>query len=304
MYYVLQSLGIFAASFARLLPVISAINGGIISIRASRSRISLYYNELKTLNDSINPQINSGQDKKNIQFDVIKFENVFYSYPNGNSKVFEDFNVQIQKNQIIGVVGPSGAGKSTFVDLLCGFITPIKGQITADGRNIINNLSGWRSNFAYIPQTILLLNDTIANNIALGIPFEEINKDRIHSVLKKSEIYEYVMSLPKKEESIVGENGIWLSGGQRQRIALARALYQEKDILILDEATSALDPETEEKILKAISRIGNKTILIISHNHMLLKYCSSIVKINNNIEPLKKMRSFKRYEDRSRSHEL
>ena len=288
--YVLQSLGVFAASFSRLLPVINLSIANILHVKSSRLMLSLYYDEIKGLEESF---LQEGQkntfQKESSAVTEIFFNKINYSYPLTEVLIFENFSLKISRNECLGIIGESGSGKSTFVDLLTGIITPQKGQILVDGQSVFDDLKGWRSHFAYIPQNVLLIDNTIANNIALGIEEGDIDQNKIREALKLAELLDFVERLPEKTKTVVGENGMKLSGGQRQRVALARAFYQERDILILDEATSALDPVTEKKIFETLKFIKNKTLIIISHNHEVLNICDKIydvrdknIKLNEN----------------------
>ena len=164
--------------------------------------------------------------------------------------MLKDINIEIKKNTKVGIIGPSGSGKSTLLDLITGLHSPDKGAIFCDNIDIDTNKPGWQKKLGYVPQTIYLLDDSIKNNIAFGIEEEKINNTKVFESLEKSQLTEFINSLPEKENTIIGNNGIRLSGGQRQRIGIARALYSNPEIIILDEATSSLDMENEKKIME------------------------------------------------------
>ena len=183
------------------------------------------------------------------------------------------------KGAFVGIVGPSGAGKTTFVDILLGLLKPASGSIKVDGVDIQQDIRAWQANLAYVPQTIYLIDGTIRENIALGMRPEDIDDEKVERVLKMAELHDFVSVQPAGANTMVGERGVRLSGGQRQRIGIARALYQEPEVLILDEATSALDNETEESITHTILKLkGQITILSIAHRVSTLAECDFKVK--------------------------
>ena len=167
----------------------------------------------------------------------------------------------------MGFVGPSGSGKTTLVDLLLGLYAPDKGTVSIDGRPLSEeNVSGWKTQVGYVPQHIFLTDDSIAGNIAFGVPEDEIDQSRVEQAARIAHLHEFVLTLPARYDTTVGERGVRLSGGQRQRIGIARALYHDPAVLILDEATSALDGATENAVMEAIRVLaGKKTIILIAH---------------------------------------
>ena len=197
-------------------------------------------------------------------------------------KFLKDINLKIKKGQIIGIIGESGSGKSTLVDLIIGLHKPISGKILIDGISGFQTSQSWRNSIGYVSQTIYLTDDTIKNNIALGIPENKIEETRIVELLEQVQLKKFINNLELGVNTKVGERGVQLSGGQRQRIGIARALYHNPDILILDEATSALDMETEIEIMRSINYLKrHKTIIIIAHRLSTLKSCDSIYKIDD-----------------------
>ena len=223
--------------------------------------------------------------KKNSIFppfkDKIRINKINFSYQT-NKAVLKDINIEIKKNTKVGIIGPSGSGKSTLLDLITGLHSPDKGAIFCDNIDIDTNKPGWQKKLGYVPQTIYLLDDSIKNNIAFGIEEEKINNTKVFESLEKSQLTEFINSLPEKENTIIGNNGIRLSGGQRQRIGIARALYSNPEIIILDEATSSLDMENEKKIMDDIDKFSkNKTIIIITHRLNSVFNCETIYVLNN-----------------------
>ena len=212
-----------------------------------------------------------------------EFKNIHFKYlkdqPEWN---LEKINLTIKKGQFIGIQGISGSGKSTLIDLLVGLNKPDKGQFYIDGNSRLLSNSNWRKQIGYVSQNIILVDDTIIQNIGLGKKISEIDKQKINLVVEKSGLKSFIASLKNGLDTIVGERGVQLSGGQRQRIGIARALYQNPKILLLDEATSALDEKTENKIMSSIEKLKEDiTIIIVAHRLLTLKQCDSIYEINN-----------------------
>jgi ATP-binding cassette, subfamily B, bacterial PglK len=211
----------------------------------------------------------------------INFRNVYFSYP-GRAEILKNINLTITKNSIIGIKGETGSGKSTLIKLLMKLLDPSKGNVDVDGVNMNTLGKNWQTRIGYIPQNFYILDDTILENIIFSEDESKFEIDKINSILKFCKLYDVVNNLPKKLNTIVGPSGKQLSGGQAQRLAIARALYQDKDILIFDEATNALDENTESEILKKINNLKNtKTIIIISHNNKVLEKCDQSYNIEN-----------------------
>ena len=209
----------------------------------------------------------------------LSVENLGFAYPGREETVLKEVSFHVPKGAFVGIVGPSGAGKTTFVDILLGLLRPAKGRILVDGVDVWQDIRAWQANIAYVPQTIYLIDGTIRENIALGMRPEEIDDDKVRRVLKMAELHDFVAAQPEGINAMVGERGVRLSGGQRQRIGIARALYQEPEVLILDEATSSLDSATEESITHTILKLkGEITILSIAHRVSTLVECDFKVK--------------------------
>lgn len=215
--------------------------------------------------------------------ELIELDNICYKYPNTDKWIFDHALLNIKIGQSVGIVGASGAGKSTIVDVLLGLLKISDGTIKADGANVFeeNNYRKWLKNVGYIPQTIFMLDDTIRKNIAFGVPEEDIDEERLWQVAKDAQLDEFIKSLPEGMETGIGERGIRISGGQRQRIGIARALYENPEVLILDEATSALDGDTEKAIMDSINLLhGQKTLVIIAHRLQTIEKCDEVYRVS------------------------
>ena len=182
------------------------------------------------------------------------------------------------KNSLVGVVGESGAGKSTLIDLILGLIKPNKGSIKVDDLDMHSNIRGWQNNIGYIPQTVYLTDDSIKSNIAFGVNADEIDSVKLNYAIKSAQLEEFIFNLSDGVETLVGECGSRISGGQRQRIGIARALYNDPDVLVMDEATSALDKETEMQLMNLIKDISQlKTVIFVTHRESVIGYCDKVL---------------------------
>ena len=213
----------------------------------------------------------------------IRFEDLYFQYNKSAPWILEKFNLVIPKGSRVGFVGSTGSGKSTTLDLLMGLLKPVKGEICVDGKPIRGDLvRAWQNEIAHVPQNIFLADTALSENIAFGIPKEEINYERLRLVTKQAQIDEFVENSPEGYETKVGERGVRLSGGQRQRIGIARALYKNASVLVLDEATSALDSVTEQLIMQSVVELDKElTILMIAHRLTTIKNCDFIVLMNS-----------------------
>ena len=214
--------------------------------------------------------------------DYIGLENVSYRHPQSDQSCFQHLNLKVCKNSIIGIIGPSGSGKSTLVNLLLGVLKPDSGGLCIDGQHLtMSETSKLHTIMSYVPQDIFIIDDTIAENIALYGRDEEIDYELLEKVIKITELESLIKhEMPNGFETVVGERGNRISGGQKQRIGLARALYRQPKILILDEATSALDTETESRVMSHISQLRNEmTIIMIAHRLKTLDICNEVYNI-------------------------
>ena len=223
------------------------------------------------------------EDKKIEDFPFNKelhVDSMSYKYPEAKELLFENASVTISKNESVAFIGGSGAGKTTLADIILGLLPPESGGVLVDSRNIKDNIEGWHHILGYVPQTIYLTDDTIRNNVAFGTSGKFINDDDVWRALDSAQLTEFVKNLPDGLDTVVGDRGVKLSGGQRQRIGIARALFNNPQILVLDEATSALDHETEKAIMEAIESLkGKTTMIIIAHRLSTIRNCDKIFEV-------------------------
>jgi len=283
---ILPTISLLAVCAIRLIPAFNSIVSSISTRRFSKASLKIVSGEMinvpiedKFKNKNL---IEEKNYKKYLFKDQIKFENVFFSHENSNAKILQNISLEIRRGQKVGIIGKSGAGKSTLIDLILGLIKPIEGKILIDDSNLEYNLRDWQKQIGYVPQDIYLLDDTIKNNIAFGLNTNDINQERILKSIELSRLKDYVGSLEKKENTVVGNRGIKVSGGQKQRIGIARALYNNPGILILDEATSSLDAINERKIMEEIYNTAkNTTLIIVTHRYKPVSNCDKIYLLDN-----------------------
>ena len=283
---ILPIISLLAVCAIRLIPAFNLIVSSLSARRFSMASLKLISREMINVPTGDNFRnknlIEEKNYKKSFFKDQIKFENVFFLHENSNTKILQNISLEIRQGQKIGIIGKSGAGKSTLIDLILGLIKPTKGKILIDDSNLDYNMRNWQKQIGYVPQDIYLLDDTIKNNIAFGLITNDINQEAILKSIELSRLKDYVSSLEKKENTVVGNMGIKVSGGQKQRIGIARALYHNPKILILDEATSSLDTINERKIMEEIYNIAeNITLIIVTHRHKSVSNCDKIYLLDN-----------------------
>lgn len=209
---------------------------------------------------------------------TVAVEGVSFRYPTSPVPVLSDISLRIGRNTTVAFVGTTGCGKTTLVDLLMGLLEPSSGSITVDGNVLDCTTAAWQRNFGYVPQQIFLSDDSVAANIAFGVPEDDRDHHAVERAARAANLHEFVSGeLRDGYDTFVGERGIRLSGGQRQRVGIARALYHDPPILIMDEATSALDSVTEDAVLEAINELMHrKTIVLIAHRLTTVQSCDMI----------------------------
>jgi len=275
------TLAMFGVAALRVLPAANSITSALADLRFGRNSVSILYKDLKEIGH--NNIGNYAENKKIIfeKFQSFKLNNINFRYPKTQRDVLRGINFEIKVGESIGLIGPSGSGKTTMVDLILGLLEPQKGELIYNGKNLDANLGNWRSQVAYLPQQVFIIDNTLRCNVALGVEDKDINENLILEALKKARLAELVERLPKGINTILGERGVRLSGGQRQRVALARAFYHKRNVLIMDESTSALDIETERRIVEEIKNLkGRTTIIVIAHRLTTVQHCDRIYRLD------------------------
>lgn len=278
---------VFAAAAFKLLPTISRLVQSCQAIIFNKPVVLLVHTELVRQGHSDNSSIELiAPHSPRLSFEKnITLSNLTFHYEGVDKPSLEKIDLKIGVGEMIGFIGPSGAGKSTLIDCILGLIHPTTGAINVDGATIKGaRIIDWQKNIGYVPQVIYLLDQPLRENIAFGISASDIDEERIQEAVKKSQLTDFIASLPEGLDTLVGERGVRLSGGQRQRIGIARALYNDPPVLILDEATSSLDEKTESEVMAEILGLRNgKTIIVIAHRLSTIKHCDYIYKLDKGI---------------------
>lgn len=282
----LPQLAAFAVAAFKLLPSVSKVNNYANLIIFLKPSVDLIYRDIKDTEDMKNYELQDAAVSDEIYADnhpsSVSISHVSYRYPHTETDVLKDVSFEVPLGAAVGLIGSSGAGKSTMADIILGILSPTEGSVNYGVMNVHEHPLKWSKKLAYIPQAIYLADETIRNNVAFGIDDEQIDEEKVWKALEEAQLKEFVKGLPEGLETMVGERGVRLSGGQRQRIGIARALYDNPEILVLDEATSALDSGTEAAVMEAIDRLqGRKTLIIIAHRLTTIRNCKYVYKVEN-----------------------
>ena len=276
-------LAMYGLAIYRLMPALQQIFTSIASIKANTASLDVIYEDLLGESAQIIEKKKQQSDRRNIKplpfTQKLELRDIHFQYPESERMLFQGFNLEIKPNTSVAFVGSTGSGKTTTVDIILGLLKPEKGQLLIDGQEITEkNLAAWQMNIGYVPQSIYLNDDTVAHNIAFGVPAKQVDFEAVERAAKLANIHDFVVNdMPQGYDTFVGERGIRLSGGQRQRLGIARALYHNPSMLVLDEATSALDGVTEEAIFHAVNDIGkSKTVIMIAHRISTVRECDVI----------------------------
>lgn len=281
----IPQLAAFAVAAFKLLPSVSKINNYINLVSFLKPSADLIYRDIKDTEDMVNYEIKDRAQSEDVYEDnhpsTIEISHVSYRYPHTERNVVSDVSFEIPLGAAVGLIGPSGAGKSTIADVILGILTPTAGAVHYGSMNVHEHPIKWSKKLAYIPQAIFLADESIRSNVAFGIKEDEVDDAKVWAALEEAQLKEFVEKLPDGLDTMTGERGVRLSGGQRQRIGIARALYDNPEILVLDEATSALDSETESAVMEAIDRLqGRKTLIIIAHRLTTIRNCQVVFKVD------------------------
>jgi ABC-type multidrug transport system fused ATPase/permease subunit len=285
---ILPLLTVYAFAVVRLVPNIQSVFNSAAQIRYYAHTVDALHRNITTL--SLPPDIPA---EKKAATEVMSFtrsielKGIEFSYPSSREPVLKGINLTITKNTAIAFAGTTGCGKTTLVDVIMGLLEPSGGSVNADGVPVVEPSGGrdnraaiapWQHSFGYVPQQIYLSDDTVAANIAFGVPENLRDAAAVERSAKVANLHDFITGeLPNGYSTLVGERGIRLSGGQRQRVGIARALYHDPDILVMDEATSALDSITEDAVMDAIHNLMHtKTIVIIAHRISTIQECDVI----------------------------
>jgi ATP-binding cassette, subfamily B, bacterial PglK len=277
---ILPTLGVFAFAGLRMFPSVQQIYHSLSYLRYTGAALDVVHR------DTMETGANSGRPKTlgrsatvlHVK-DHLALDGVSYRYPNSERPILDGLSLSIPARTTVGIVGGTGAGKTTAVDVMLGLLTPQAGSLRVDGVAVgPENLRAWQNTVGYVPQQIFLVDDSVAANIAFGIPPEQIDMAAVERAARVANLHDFVMAdLAQGYQTFVGERGVRLSGGQRQRIGIARALYHDPDVILLDEATSALDNLTERAVMEAVHNLGHhKTIIMIAHRLTTVKECDTI----------------------------
>lgn len=283
--YIPQMAALAIACF-RLLPSLGKLTNGVSQLVYNMPCLNAVYDNIEEAREyahknAILLNFASDEGMNRLTFEnEIEINDITWRYINGDRNVLEHSSLKIYKGESVALIGESGAGKSTLADIIMGLLHPQCGSVMVDGKSIEVNYFQWAKMIGYVPQSVYLIDDTIRNNVAFGIPKDEVKDDAVWAALRQARLEEYVSTLPYGLDTIVGERGIKFSGGQRQRIAIARTMYYDPEILVLDEATSALDDETEKAVMESIDSLqGKKTLIIIAHRLSTIQKCDKIYEV-------------------------
>jgi ABC-type bacteriocin/lantibiotic exporter with double-glycine peptidase domain len=276
---------LYAISGYKLMPALQNIYSSMVTLKFNIPALAILTNDLK--------RNNFHESCKKRQSPLVKFRNqlsvnsIDFSYSRSDKCVIKNLSMDIAANTTIGIVGSTGSGKTTLVDIVLGLLTPNLGEVCIDGIKLNqDNMSSWQRKIGYMPQNIFLIDDTISANICFGLAISEINFNKVKQAAKLANLHDFIINLPDKYNTIIGEQGIRLSGGQKQRVGLARALYNSPEVIVLDEGTSALDVLTESAVMSAIHNLSHqKTIILVAHRLSTIRDCDIIYLFENgNIE--------------------
>jgi ATP-binding cassette, subfamily B, bacterial PglK len=281
--HVVPLLALYAFAGYRLMPALQELFASFAELRQNAPALELLHRDLAHTGagqDDPEARLAANSHAKPLPFTRdIELRNLSFRYEGAKDPALRSVNLVIQSNTSVGLVGPTGCGKTTTVDIILGLLSPSEGAMLVDGIEITqHNLPNWQRNLGYVPQQIYISDDSVARNIAFGMPDREIDMGAVRHAARIANLAEFVETeLPQGYETQIGERGLRLSGGQRQRIGIARALYRDPKVLVMDEATSALDGITEESVMDAVRTLSRKkTVILIAHRLTTVRECDVI----------------------------
>jgi ABC-type multidrug transport system fused ATPase/permease subunit len=275
----LPVLSVFAFAGYRLMPALQSVYANVSKLRFASPALEALHRDFTSLEGGGGDLLNHQHPVPMGVTEAIRLEQVDYSYPKAERPALNGLNLTIPAHTTVGLVGATGSGKTTTVDIILGLLRPQRGRLSVDGESITPaNVRAWQRTIGYVPQHIYLADDSVAANIAFGLPPEQVDMQAVERAARIANLHVFVSEeLPNGYATTVGERGVRLSGGQRQRIGIARALYFDPPVLILDEATSALDGITEQAVMEAVNNLGHKkTIILIAHRLATVHNCDCI----------------------------
>jgi len=282
----LGELTFIAFAAYRLLPILHQVFVSTVRIRADRAALTLVAPDLWRPRAAREPSLTRDSVSADSWWqqrprEEIRVKGVSFQYATARSRALDSVNLSIPARATVGLVGANGSGKTTLMDLIAGLLVPTTGELQVDGVALDDaNRAAWQARIAYVPQNVFLLDSSIAQNIAFGIPPNAIDRPRMMQAARLAQLEDFITTLPERYDHSVGEHGIRLSGGQRQRIGIARALYKEAPLLLLDEAMSALDGMTEAELMTALEALrGRCTIILIAHRLSMVRWCDVIFQL-------------------------
>jgi ABC-type multidrug transport system fused ATPase/permease subunit len=273
----IPTLGVFAAAGFRMLPSVNRLSTALQLMSYWSPMVQTAVEELAL---ELPPHAMQPLGRRLAFQDALNLDDVSFAYDGATSKAIDSINIRIPRGSSVGIVGSSGAGKSTLVDVMLGLLSPTSGRVLVDGVAVAEDPRAWQRLVGYVPQSIFLCDDSIKANVAFGVDPAQINDSAVAKALKAAQLDSFVASLPDGIDTTVGERGVRLSGGQRQRIGIARALYNDPQVLVLDEATSALDTDTELEVMQAVEALhGAKTLIIVAHRMSTVANCDVLYRL-------------------------
>ena len=275
----LPVLAVLALGAQRLMPLLQSVYNGWTNVIANHA---ILVSVVELLQRPMPPRFetSSTTERREIKREL-RTVGLGFRYGPDSEFVLDNVDMIVPRGARVGLIGKTGSGKSTLMDLLMGLLQPTRGSILVDGVRLDEeNIISWQRQIAHVPQHIFLLDSSILENVAFGVPRKKIDKERVREACRLAQLDQFVESLPDGYETWIGERGTRLSGGQRQRVGLARALYKSASVLVLDEATSALDDATEASVVEALEELRDHyTVIMIAHRLTTLRNCDIVYRL-------------------------